>query len=116
MLIYSIIYPLNSWSISKFIINKIQGNMCNGFFLRFQTKLQLGMERGFSGWADILSKRTCLVFWISMVIFILFALGNALSEAYEPEDPVWMPSVSSSYLSNKMDQIMHNHLFFSLLG
>ena len=77
--------------------------MCNGFFLRFQTKLQLGMERGFSSWADILSKRTCLVFWISMVIFLLFAFGNALAEAYEPEDPVWMPSVSSRYLSIKID-------------
>ena len=38
--------------------------------LKFQTQIQLCMERFFSGWADIASKRTCIVFWVSLVVYI----------------------------------------------
>ena len=36
--------------------------------LKFQTAIQLCMERFFSGWADIVSRKTCIVFWVALLI------------------------------------------------
>lgn len=31
------------------------------------------MEGTFSGWADIVSKRTCIVFWVALVFFLILS-------------------------------------------
>ena len=31
------------------------------------------MERMFSGWANIVATRSCIVFWVAMVVFIGFS-------------------------------------------
>ena len=49
--------------------------------LKFQTKIQLCMEGFFSGWADIVSRRTCIVFTASLVAYIL--LSKYLFRSYE---------------------------------
>lgn len=46
----------------------------------------------FSGWADIVARRTCLVFWISLLVFILFSTGMSQSTLYEDENVIWTPS------------------------
>ena len=44
---------------------------------KYQVRLQLWFERVFSSWADIVSKRTLLVFSVSLVIQI--GLGKQLN-------------------------------------
>lgn len=49
-----------------------------GCWKKYQVRLQLWFERVFSSWADIVSKRTLLVFSVSLVIQI--GLGKQLSQ------------------------------------
>ena len=41
--------------------------------LKFQTAIQLCMERFFGGWANIVSSKTCIVFWVALVVCLLIS-------------------------------------------
>lgn len=43
---------------------------------RIQTNIQLKFESIFSKWADIVSRRTKLVFIVSSIVFIGLSFGN----------------------------------------
>ena len=85
--------------------------------LRFQTRIQLWFERVFSRWADIVTKRTLLVFLLSMLVFgglskcrsyfidrIIDALsffagsGIMFAKQFEDQTLIWTPSVSAIIL------------------
>lgn len=58
------------------------------------------MERLFSGWADIIARRTCWVFCISLVFFFILAAGMTQSKEYEDEEVIWTPAGNPT-LKNK---------------
>jgi len=49
------------------------------------------MERFFSGWADLASKRTCIVFWVSFIVYLGLTMGMGMSKKYEDENELWTP-------------------------
>ena len=90
-----------------------------GCWKKYQVRLQLWFERIFSSWADIVSKRTLLVFSVSLVIqiglskqlnqliiffislnkpffeIVLFtAIGNIFARSFENDVLIWTPAVS----------------------
>ena len=63
--------------------------------LKFQTAIQLCMERFFSGWADIVSKKTCIVFWVALLVCLAITLpGMSMSKEYDDDakSELWVPA------------------------
>ena len=74
--------------------------------INFQTSIQLWFERVFSKWADIVSKRTNIVFIIFTALFIAMSKsnlnililigigsGNLWARQYEDQTLIWTPAV-----------------------
>ena len=61
---------------------------------KLQTALQLWFERVFSAWADIVSKRTLIVFIASSIILVALSIGNVFYKKFEDDIEIWTPSVS----------------------
>lgn len=54
------------------------------------------MQGVFSGWADIVSKRTLLVFLASLSFFIILSGGMMMSKEYEDQSVIWTPKNNPS--------------------
>lgn len=66
------------------------------------------MEHIFSGWADIVSRRTCLVFWVSLVLFIAISTGMLQAKSYEDETVIWTPAGNPTLVAKEKGEELFN--------